>query len=183
MAAKKQFTDMELAVLLAEGRTHQQCADELGVSRVAVSNRVKKLRETNPFMLEGTTVDKFRTVESDQVAKARQYILNAVMSRVQSAKGLNRESLPQLIKSFAILWDKDEKIQEKMSVKKIAILHRHELDDESKQMIDQLIEHRTNQVMKQASSTVITVSDESDDETPEAKLITNSSGGPHSTEK
>jgi DNA-binding Lrp family transcriptional regulator len=180
MAAKKQFSDMELAVLLADGRTHQACADELGVSRVAVSNRVKKLKETNPFMLEGTTVDKFRSVESDQVAKARQYILNAVMSRVQSAKGLNRESLPQLIKSFAILWDKDERIQEKLSIKKVAVLHKHELDAESKQMLDELIEHRTNMAIREASPEVITVSGESVDETPEAPTnllpaITNSS--------
>jgi hypothetical protein len=156
------------------------------VSRVAVSNRVKKIKETNPYMLEGTTVDKFRIVESDQVAKARQYILNAVMNRVQSAKGLNRESLPQLIKSFAILWDKDERIQEKLSTKKIAVLHRHELDVESKQMLDNLIQHRTKLALQEASPEVITVSGESVDETPEAptKLLTdNSRGEPHSTEK
>ena len=87
------------------------------------------------------------------------------MSRVTSPKGLNRESLPQLIKAFAILWDKDEKIQEKMSVKKIAVLHRHELDDTSKQMLDQLIEHRTQEAMRRAAPDVITVSGESDDET------------------
>jgi DNA-binding Lrp family transcriptional regulator len=164
MAAKKQFSDMDLALLLAEGRTHQQCADELGVSRVAVSNRVKKLKETNPYILEGTTVDKFRGIESDQVAKARQYILNAVMARVTSPKGLNRESLPQLIKAFAILWDKDEKIQDRVGVKKVAVLHRHELDPESKRLMDRLIEQRTAAAIEEARPE-ITVLGESSDET------------------
>lgn len=159
---------MDVALMLAEGRTHKEIAEELGVTRAAVTNRVAKIKENNPLLLEGTSVEKFREVESDQVAKARQYILNAVMSRVTSKKGLNRESLPQLIKAFAILWDKDEKIQDRMAVKKVAVLHRHELDDETKQMLDDLIQHRTNQALDMSRENK---SGDSEDNPIDMKLI------------
>ncbi len=149
MAGKRRFDDMELALLLADGRTHQECADELGVSRVAVSKRIKKLKETNPYLLEGTTVDKFRSNESDQVAKARQYILNAVMQRVTSPKGLNRESLPQLIKAFAILWDKDEKIQDRVALKE-DVIRKIEYSPEELAMIKKLMGLKTQQALEEA---------------------------------
>jgi DNA-binding Lrp family transcriptional regulator len=182
----KKIDDVALALMLGEGKTHQAIADELGVSRVAVTKRVAKLKETNPHALVSTSVEKFRDGESDQVAKARQYILNAIMDRITSPKGLNRESLPQLIKSFAILWDKDEKIQDRQMVKKVAVLHRHELDDETRKMLDDLIEHRTKQALGMSSENNV---GDSTDNTIDMRQIEDhyeadiSSEGPQSTEK
>jgi len=140
-------SDHDIATLLGEGRTHQQIADELGLSRVGITSRIGKLKQSNPDLLESTSIDKFRESESDQVARARQHILNAVLNRVVSPKGLNRESLPQLIKSFAILWDKDEKIQDKMRVMKHAHIVRHELDQKSQELLDSLMAHRKEQAL------------------------------------
>ena len=129
-----------------------------------------------------STVDEFREKESDVVAEARKFILDAVMERVKSVNGLNRESLPQLIKAFAILWDKDEKIQEKQNnITRVAHLHQLQLDDKTQKLLTDVIEHMTNKALAQSKEDIIEAEiaevESGDSDDPESRLLTLDQGG------
>jgi hypothetical protein len=141
-------------------------ADELGVSRVAIGKRMTKLRETNPWMLELTTVEKFRDGESDMVAGVRQMLLEALRNKTH--KGLQQMSVNQLATAYAILWDKDEKIRDRQLIKE-KVIKELELNSEQKDLLAKLIESKTRAALEQASPKVITESGDSDDETLEAQ--------------
>jgi predicted transcriptional regulator len=164
---KSKFDDKDLALLNARGLTHQQMADELGVSRVAVSKRIAKLKETNPWMLELTTVDKFREGESDMVASVRQMLLEALKNKTH--KNLQQMSVNQLATAYAILWDKDEKIQDRQLIKR-EIVKKIDFTPDQQEMMRALIEDRTKEAIRKASQGVITESGESDDETLDAEF-------------
>lgn len=166
MANRKKIDDKELALLNARGLTQQAIADELGVSRVAVGKRLAKLRESSPWMLELTTVQKFREGESDMVAGVRQMLLEALRNKTH--KNLQQMSVNQLATAYAILWDKDEKIQDRKMIKQ-KIVDELELTEEQKELMSKLIESKTRAAIEQASSGVITESGDSDDETLEAE--------------
>jgi predicted transcriptional regulator len=170
--AKRKINDQELALLLARGMSQQKAADELGVSRVAVSKRIKWLKENNPMALQMVSVAKFRELESDMIAEVRQSLLSEMIRRTKAPGALNRESLPQLGRIFGILWDKDEKIQEKLSIQRVAHLHRHELDDQSKKMIQDVIDHMTQTAITQAQEDVVEITvDSGDSEITETPLL------------
>lgn len=166
MAARKKIDDKELALLNARGFSQQQIADELGVSRVAVNKRMTKLREESPWMLELTTVEKFREGESDMVAGVRQMLLEALRNKTH--KNLQQMSVNQLATAYAILWDKDEKIRDRQMIKQ-KMVDEIELTDEQKQLLSNLIESRTREAIQQASPREITNPGDSGDETLEAE--------------
>lgn len=163
MPTPKKIDDQELAVLLARGWKLKDIAEHMGVSIPAISKRKKWLEINNPLALEMVSVEKFRALESDMIAEVRQSLLSEMMRRVKAPGALNRESLPQLGRIFGILWDKDEKIQEKMAVQKVAHLHQHQLDPESQKMIQDVIDHITNNAMKEARPDVVEITENSGD--------------------
>jgi predicted transcriptional regulator len=165
MAARKKIDDKELALLNARGYSQQQMADELGVSRVAIGKRLTKLRAESPWMLELTTVEKFRDNESDMVAGVRQMLLEALRNKTH--KNLQQMSVNQLATAYAILWDKDEKIQDRKMIKQ-KVVDSLELTDEQKQLIGKLIESRTRAAIEEAAPE-ITSSGDSEQETLEAE--------------
>jgi hypothetical protein len=166
MPARKKIDDKELALLNARGYKPQQMADELGVSVVAIRKRMTKLREDNPWMLELTTVEKFRDGESDMVAGVRQMLLEALRNKTH--KNLQQMSVNQLATAYAILWDKDEKIRDRQLIKE-KIVKEIALTPEQQELLGKLIESKTRAALEQASPMIEETSGDSEDNTIDAE--------------
>lgn len=174
MARPRKINDLELAILLAQGKTHEQAAKELGVARVTVTSRVKWLKENNPLALQLVSADEYRAMESDSIAQIRQGIIQELIRRIKTGSGLSKESMPQLAKTFGILFDKDRLIRGE-ATEHVAHIHKEDLDPETRDMIKQIINRETERALEESRKKLagieareITGSGESDDETPTA---------------
>lgn len=147
MATKTKVSDTDIIALVQDGRTQQEIADELGVTRVTVSRRISKIRKTDPDLVTQIQVDKFRGDEPDLLTRARAVYLYRLLNI--SPAELAALSPRQAAIIYGTLYDKDEKVQARKQIQE-KLIDQVELDDNQKQMLKDLIEYRTKIALGQA---------------------------------
>jgi hypothetical protein len=146
MGRHAKINDLELIFLYGIGLTQDQMAHKLEVSRSAVAQRLRKLRDENPELLKEDTVTEFRAGESDELATLRKIILRSMKTRVM--KDLKSISLSQLSTLYGILFDKDRLLRGE-ATEHVAHAHLHkQLDQEDIKAIEEAVQKMTTKAIE-----------------------------------
>lgn len=135
---------MELANVVKEDGgvlTHQEIADEMGVSRVGVTRALQRIP---PELLSGRTVEEYRQNRAKMFAGIQRMILQNI-----TPDKLKNASLAQLGTLFGIFYDK-ERLEHGQSTENNAMAIKIQLDDASKAKIQEAIAALTQQKIKEA---------------------------------
>ena len=123
--------------LFAAGLTHEEIADFFGVSRVAVTYMVKRLKLENPKY----TPEEFKARMEHEMLERMQKVLGSM-----SHDKIERASLSQLIMTFGILFDK-VRLNRGESTQNVASLNLHKIDPKALESIKQIIAIQTEKKM------------------------------------
>jgi predicted transcriptional regulator len=138
---------MKLAVMRKPNgnkMTHEEIANELGVSRGAVTKALAKIPKS---MLIRNDIDNFRKARAEIFADIQKLIL----TYITPAK-LKGSSLQQLGNLFKIFYEK-EKLELGQATEHIAVIHKNNLDKATVAMIQKAIEEATDKQMAEARET------------------------------
>ena len=119
---------------MGKGLTHQQMADELGVSRPVVTKALAKIPDA---VLESVTVEDFKENRPDIFASLQQEMLKHI-----TPDKIKKASIQQLITAAAILYDK-ERLARGESTENVAVLNANILDENATQQMKSLIRNIT----------------------------------------
>lgn len=137
--------DMDrLADLVREKRedgkylSHQEIADRMGCSRVAVTTAIQRLPE---WVIKDRDVEDYKRDRADIFAHAQQLILRYI-----TADKLRGASLQQLGTLFGIFYDK-ERLERGQATSHIAEISINKIDSETLKFINKAIEARTRAML------------------------------------
>lgn len=133
----------KLKKFYALGMTHEELADIFGVTREAITHRVKKLGLARNHWTPSEFKQRMETEMLDRMQK----LLNAM-----SVDKVEKASLSQLIMAFGILFDK-VRLQRGESTQNVAALQVHKLDPGAIASIKEIIAQQTERKLAETRKT------------------------------
>jgi len=121
--------------------SHQEIADNMGCSRVAVTRALQRVPE---WVLKDRDVEVYKRDRADILAAAQQTILQHI-----TPDKLKIASLQQLGTLFGIFYDK-ERLDRGHATANIAVISEHKLDEETRKLIYKAIETRTQALLNKS---------------------------------
>jgi predicted transcriptional regulator len=122
MGRKSKINEQELLLLYGMGKTHQEIATELNVSRGAVTKKINSLKESNPNLFNVMSVDEFRNKEAHILSDLRRVICMQFMDRIKNGEKIPMTAMTNMI---GTLIDKERLITDKSTSN---VLHAHVIE-------------------------------------------------------
>lgn len=146
MARKSKINEQDVLNLYATGKTHQEIADTLKVSRGSVTKVLLRLREERPELFQVVSTSEYRKSESDKLAEGRRLVVERIMQKLKSGQDI---SLNQLGTIFGILFDKDRLLRGE-ATEHVAHASYAQLDDKSRKVIGNAVKELTQHMLDES---------------------------------
>lgn len=148
MARKPTINTQQLLLLYGQpGMTHDEIAKQFGVSRVAVTRAINKLKKDQPELFNTMSVETFREEEPDRLASLRMTIFKIVEEKLKQVtlNDVGIGNIQQFVNTIGMLIEKERLLRGQSTDNKAHIhVHAHKnLDADTKRQMLEYIEALT----------------------------------------